>query len=174
MQNSRKAQIWISAVIYTLVGLTAIGILLAIVQPRIQEMRDGITIKQTVEALHDFDSSLRSTLVAPGNKRNIEFKLSAGQLDIKPKEDLIVWNMQSANKFSEPGIAVKEGTIEILTEKGQPWLVSLTLNYNKTANITYNKEENLKTIAKATKPYSISIENLGLQDELQQINIKIR
>ena len=173
MIRKTKAQIWVSAVIYTLIGLTAIGILLSIVQPRIQEMRDGITIKQTIEALHDFDSSLRSTLIAPGNKRNIEFKLSAGKLEIKPESDLIVWSMQSANKFSQPGSPIKEGTIEILTEKKNPWLVSLSLNYTGIANITFDSLKT-KTLARAEKPYQIIIENLGSQKgELQQINIKL-
>ena len=169
MQNKR-AQIWISAVIYTLVGLTAIGLLLAIVQPRIQEIRDSITIKQTIEALHNFDSSLRSTLIAPGNKRNVEFKLSAGKLEIKPEQNLVVWTMESANKFSEPGIVTREGTIYILTEKGKPWIVNLTLDYNEIADIT----SDTKTLSKSEKPYVISIENLGSTgSNEQQVNINV-
>ncbi|MBU2496542.1 MAG: hypothetical protein KJ767_00595 [Nanoarchaeota archaeon] len=174
---NKKGDIWISVIIYTLVGLTAIGILLAIVQPRIQEMRDGITIKQTIEALHEFDSSLRSTLVAPGNKRNVEFKISAGKLDILPEKDLIVWSMESTNKFSEPDILVREGSISILTEKNQPYTISLILNYTNVADITFNMdmEEKAKTLAQASSPYILSIENFGItSSELQQIDIKLR
>jgi len=176
MQSQRKAQVWVSVVIYTLIGLTAIGLLLVALQPRIKEARDGITIKQTIEALHNFDSALRSTLIAPGNKRLVEFKLSAGELTIQPKQEVIVWTMKSSKKYSEPGIPTREGTIGILTEVGGPWQVTLTLNYTGIANITFNSQNLNKILPKAGIPYSLTIENLGkdtLQD-FQNINIKLR
>lgn len=173
--TEKKAQIWISVVIYTLVGLTAIGLLLVAIQPRIKQIRDGITIKQTIEALHNFDSALRSTLIAPGNKRNVEFKLSEGQLEFLPGEDKIVWRMQSENKFSEPDVSSKEGTVEILTTTGDPWEVTLTLSYDDaTVDLTFSNAQQAKTIPKAAKPYTLSIENLGSQvGAPQQVDIRL-
>ena len=172
----KKAQIWVSVVIYTLVGIAAIGLLLMVLQPRINEARDGITIKQTIEALHNFDSALRSTLIAPGNIRQVDFKLSKGELLISSPADKISWSMQSAKKYSEIGIAVQEGTITVLTEEGNPYKVTLTLNYAGISDITFNAKEEEKLLAKSGKPYIISIENLGKGpgELLQQVNIKVR
>lgn len=178
MKKNRKAQIWVSVVIYTLIGITAIGLLLVALQPRIKEARDSITIKQTVEALHIFDSALRSTLIAPGNKRQVEFKLSAGELRINAIDNKIEWTMKSSKEYSEPGFeGIKEGTIGIFTEEGNPWKITLTLDYKGVAYITFNNQDKDKLLPKAGKPYLISIENLGKTDSsgnLQNVNIKLR
>ena len=176
MHKSRKAQVWVSVVIYTLIGITAIGLLLAAFQPRIKELRDSTTIKQTVEALHTFDTALRSTLIAPGNKRQIAFKLSEGQLLISPELNTITWEMKSEKKYSEPNITIREGPILVLTEQGNPWKVTLTLNYSGIANITFDGLGNDKILPRASNPYSLSVSNLGKAPShlLQQVDISLR
>ena len=47
--NSRKGQIWIETVIYTLIGLALIGLVLAILTPKIKEFGDRQIIEQTIE-----------------------------------------------------------------------------------------------------------------------------
>lgn len=177
--KSKKADIWVQVIIYTLVGLTAIGILLMAMQPRIKEARDRITIKQTIEALHNFDSAIRSTLVAPGNKRQVEFKLSEGDLVINPstKPNVIEWTMKSSTKYSEPGIPITEGSIKVLTQKADPYTVTLSLTYVGVAQITFDGQPVTKTITKSGKPNVLVVENLGVSGgtpgSLPQVNIKI-
>lgn len=183
--KNKKAQVWVSVVIYTLIGLTAILLTLTVIQPRVKEFRDSITIKQTIEAFHEFDSALRSTLTAPGNKRNIEFKLSQGKLEILSIEDKVVWSFKSSNKFSEPNLEINEGNIKILTTKSEnpskkPWIVTLTLDYSELADITYENSQVKKTLGKSATSYIISIENVGhtvyperRNRNVFQINLKV-
>jgi len=179
--KSNKAQVWISVVIYTLIGITAIGLLLVALQPKINEARDSITIKQTVEALHNFDSGLRSTLIAPGNKRQIEFKLTEGELRVVPNDDKIIWAMKSSTPYSEPGVSgIREGSIEIFTEESDPFEVILTLNYAGIADIRFDKRTGNdgtaeRILPKAGKAYSISVENQGGDPgQTQIVNLKLR
>ena len=159
--KGKKADVWVSVVIYTLIGITAIGLILVALQPRINEARDGITIKQTIEAMHNFDSALRSTLIAPGNKRVLELKLGEGEMQIDSENDMIVWSMKSSRKYSEPGFEIREGNIISLTEVGNPWKVTLKLKYDGLADLTYNGQQQTRILQKAGKSYSLSIENLG-------------
>ena len=41
MSNSRRGQVWVETVIYTLIGIALIGLVLAILTPKIKEFRDG-------------------------------------------------------------------------------------------------------------------------------------
>ncbi len=174
-QKNKKADVWISVVIYTLIGITAIGLLLVALQPRINEARDSITIKQTTEALHNFDSALRSTLIAPGNKRVVELKLGAGEIRIDSGNDKIIWSMKSSKKYSEPGFNIREGNINILTEEGNPWKVTLTLDYSNLADLTFAGQQQTKVLQKAGSVQSLSIENTGASPgQLPQVDIKQR
>ena len=179
-QSQIKAQVWISVVIYTLVGITAIGLVLLVAQPRISEIRDSITIKQTIEAFHSLDSTVRSVLVAPGNRRQLEFSLTKGEVTINPETDTITWEMISKKKFSEPGTIVREGGLAILTDGGEngPWTVTVTLSYEGVTDIIVSDDPNKReplVLQKAAQPYKLSIENLGAPSagQLQQVNIKV-
>ena len=174
-QKNKKADVWISVVIYTLIGITAIGLLLVALQPKINEARDSITIRQTIEALHNFDSALRSTLIAPGNKRVVELKLGEGEIRIDSENNKIYWSAQGDKKYSEPGFDIREGNINILTDEGNQWKVPLTLNYEGIADITFGGQQQLKILQKAGKSQSISIENLGATPgQLPVVDIKQR
>jgi len=111
--------------------------------------------------MHNFDSALRSTLIAPGNKRVLELKLGEGEMQIDSENDMIVWSMKSSRKYSEPGFEIREGNIISLTEVGNPWKVTLKLKYDGLADLTYNGQQQIRILQKAGKSYSLSIENLG-------------
>lgn len=169
-----KGQVWIETVIYTLIGLSLIGLVLAIVTPRINEFKDRTIIDQTIESLNIFDSKINEILSAPGNKRNIEFNMKRGDLYFNSTNDKIIYILEdSRSLFSEPNITISIGRINVTTiEKTKNYEVSLVLGYSH--NITFNGADREEVKLSATSvPYIFSIENKGFQN-IGLVNIDIR
>jgi len=80
--KKRKAQVWVEAVIYTLVAFVLIGIVLSFVKPKINDLQDQAIIEQNMDALERIDSQLLSIKEVPGNQRSIELEVKKGNLVI--------------------------------------------------------------------------------------------
>ena len=171
----KKGQIWIETVIYTLIGLSLIALVLAIVTPKVNEFRDRTVVEQTIDSLNIFDSKINEVLSAPGNKRNIEFSMKEGDLYFNTVDDTISYTFENSRSlFSEPGVTITIGRINVTTtKKTKNYDVSLLLAYSH--NITFNGEDNVDTIkfSAASVPYIFSVENKGFQD-IGLVNIDIR
>jgi len=167
----KKGQVWIETVIYTLIGLAIIGILLAVVRPQINSMRDRLAIEQTIESLNEFDGTMDISL---GNRRRIDFKISKGSLFIDGVNDNIYWILEDSNKeYSEPGVVVGLGAMEILTTGDKPWTINLSLDYSN-LNVTYQGADEVKELESAGTPYGIFVENEGKgSDDRVVMNIEI-
>ena len=55
----KRGQVWVETVIYTLIGLTIMGLLLAFVKPAIDEKRDQIVIGNSLEIINSIDSQIK-------------------------------------------------------------------------------------------------------------------
>ncbi len=161
--KNRSGQIWIETVIYTLIGLALIGLVLAILTPKIKEFKDKTVIEETISLLNIFDSKINDVLAAPGNKRKIQMTIDKGTLGVNSTGDSFKFVLvQSRVKYSEPGITIGIGRINVTTEiAGENYKVTLELNYNH--NLTFGGQEtDVKEFTPATIPYNIFIENKGL------------
>jgi type II secretory pathway pseudopilin PulG len=170
----KKGQIWIETVIYTLIGLSLIAIVLAIVTPKINEYRDRAVIEQTIDSLNIFDSKVSEVLSAPGNVRKIDFKMKRGKLSFDPLGDDIYFEMDDSRSiYSEPGVEIEVGKIKVLTTEGaKKHKVRLLLNY--THDLTIEGEEvDVKSYASVSTPYSFLIKNNGLQNGVNNIDISV-
>ncbi|MFZ5955794.1 MAG: hypothetical protein ACOYT4_05195 [Nanoarchaeota archaeon] len=163
-KEHKQAQVWVETVIYTLIGLSIIGLLLAVSRPKINSIKDQIAIEQTIEILNKIDSKIYEVQKAPGNKRILELKISKGTLTIDAKNEQIFWKMNSRYEYSQPGENIPVGNLIILTETAvDSWDVLITLNYSdKNFNFTYAGENAKKEIDSAPTSYYISLENLGV------------
>ena len=173
--KQRKAQIWIETVIYTLIALVMIGAVLAFINPKIQELQDKAVISQSIELMEYLNSRILSTIHTSGNKRVDEFTIKKGTLKIEGIDNKIVFEMESRYEYSEPetsenpGAYVQEGNIIGHTKKkGKFSLVTLTINYNETYDLTYQGKDEIKTISRASTPYKISILNKGIDVKLTE------
>lgn len=168
-----KGQIWVETVIYTLIGIALIGLVLAILTPKIKEYKDRSVIEQTIESLNLIDSKIIETLDAPGNKRKINFKLDRGLLVINSTGSKIKYILDESNvRYSEPDVPVSIGRIKVLTEElTETYKITLTLDY--LYNITYdgknNKEE--QEFTPVSIPYQFFVENKGVVNNRQWIDI---
>ena len=171
--KQKEGQVWIETVIYTLIGLSLIALVLAIVTPKINEFRDRRIIEQTIDSLNIFDSKISEVLSAPGNRRTIEFKMKKGDLYFNASGNTIAYILEdSRSLFSEPSKTIPVGRINVTTtEKTKYYDVMLVLGYNH--NITFDgRDQDTIKLSSTSVPYIFSIENKGFQN-IGVVNIDI-
>jgi len=161
-KRNKKAVIWVSTVIYTLIGLSVIALLLAVVRPKIAEMKDSFVIRQTISALNELDDAITEIRLATGNTRRYDLYLSRGELRIYGWNDTVEWYLSDSHyMFSEPGVPYQTGNIIVATEKSDDrFSVTLTLDYSY-LDITFSGENGEKLLSPAKTPYVLFLENKG-------------
>ncbi|MEM3405762.1 MAG: hypothetical protein QW117_02175 [Candidatus Pacearchaeota archaeon] len=170
-----KGQVWIETVIYTVIMLSIIGIVLAVVKPTIQERQDKFIIENSIESLNIIESKIQELLVyGPGNTREIsEIMIKKGKMRINSENDTIEFEIDSKYSYSQPGKEVKRGSINILTEqKANDYKIKLYLKYKeKNVNITYNGKEENKELTQTPIPYKIYIRNVKYEETTSKYQI---
>ena len=164
LRKSKKSQVWIETVLYTLIGLAIIGVLLAATKPKINSTKDEFVIQQTITALNEFEGKISEIKQAGGNSRIVDFQLSRGQLTISPTSSDIVWSIKdSAFKLSEENIVVNvAGSIKGLTTKnGDNYNILLFLNYTGVNSLTVDNKKTDLVLQPAKTPYVIMVRNTG-------------
>jgi len=161
--KERKAQIWIETVIYTLIGITVIGMLLAFAKPKIDSMKDRSIIEQTMSSFNELNKLIYEVQErGPENSRQIQIKISKGSMIIDPVQNKISWIIDPLSyKYSEPGFVVSSGDLKLnTTSKGNSYSIEIFKNYpvNITANGNYYKKE----IATSSNLYTLIIKNKGI------------
>ena len=170
---SKQGQIWIETVIYTLIGLSIIGLVIGIIKPAIDEKKDKALIEQSLEMLNSISSDIDELrYYGTGNARPIEIRIKNGKLEIDSKNDSIIFSIDSSYKYSELDQQVTIGKINITTmRKSKKYAVSLSLGYKDILNLTYNKDEKIKSFQSAAIPYKIVATNFGSSGMNSLINI---
>ncbi len=164
----RRGQIWVETVVYTLIGISLIGLVLAIVTPKINEYKDRTIIEQSIDSLSVFDSKIKEVLQAPGNKRKVEMGLKRGDFYINAYENKTWFELaDSRSKYSEPGESIYIGRINLTTQElTKRYKVILEIYYPQ-YDITFDNldsPEN-KKFSSASVPYQFFIENKGFDDD---------
>ena len=170
--KSKRSQVWIETVIYTLIGLSIIGILLAVALPKINEIKDRTVLDQSVDMLNIIDSKINEAKYVAGNSRVIDLNIKKGKLIVDGVNDYIEFILEdSKSVYSEPGEVISIGNIKTLTEKnGKISNVKLKLDYKDSLNITYEGKDELKTFQSAPTPYNVVISNMGYTNGLVNID----
>ena len=75
----KRGQIWVETVVYTLIAFALIGLVLAFVKPKIEEIQDKAVLDQSAGILEEIDSIVKN-LGSPGNQRLIELGISKGKM----------------------------------------------------------------------------------------------
>lgn len=158
----KRGQVWIETVLYTLIGLTLIGIALGFVMPKINEARDKALIGQAINSLSELDNKINEVMqTGTGNVRQAEFLMKKGELYINSSSDEIMFTLRElTGLYSEPGVEIGMGRVKVRTEKGQKTSTTyLRVNYN--ANLTYRGSDEGKKFSAASTAYRFFIENKG-------------
>lgn len=157
----RRGQIWVETVIYTLIGLSLIGVVLALITPKINEYRDRSVIEQTIESLNIIDKEINDALQAPGNTRVVNFRLKRGDIYFNATSDQIIYVLEESNAlYSEPGQPIDIGRVTALTKKGKKThRVELSITY--LIDIDYENNQTLLHYTPASVPYRFSFSHAG-------------
>ncbi len=156
-------QVWVETVIYTLIGLAIIGLVLAASLPKINEKKDEIMIEQSIEALGNIDNKIYEVQRAPGNRRVVDLEVRKGALVIDMEADTISWELDSSFEYSESGVSVPLGRLNVTTTSGEPWKVELKMSYDMDLRFE-GSSFGVKRISVSPTPYKFTIENVGEMD----------
>ena len=176
MGKSKKAQVWVETVIYTLIGLAIIGILIAVSTPKINEIKDKIAIEDTIKTMNLIDAKIVEVQRASGNRRVLDLKVTKGRFVIDAGEgdegNCISWVMSSNYQYSEAGETIVLGNLDVETVKASPWDITLSLDY--AVNIQYDGVDLVKEVGEASTTYSFIIQNNGKgEDGRTMIDLRV-
>ena len=169
--HHKKAQVWVETIIYTLIGLTIMGLLLAIAKPKIENMKDNALIEQAIESLGKINLKIYEVIDAPGNRRTFDLKIGKGKFIIDGKKDMLDWGIESSFEYSETGTTILTGVINLTTQGKEPWLINLRIPYEN-YDIRFDNVSIIKTFEKSSNVYSFSVENLGQVEGKTILNFK--
>ncbi|MBA7615531.1 hypothetical protein ES703_22812 [subsurface metagenome] len=159
--KNRRGQVWVETIIYTLIAFALIGLVLAFVKPKIEEIQDKGIIEQSISVLEEIDLIIK-TLGDPGNQRVVNLGISKGIFNIDGENNKLFFELESRHTYSEPGKNVTIRNIIVLTEKrGKINDVTLTRDYEGEYDITYKNTDELKKIGKTSTSYTLLIANKG-------------
>ncbi len=158
-----KGQVWLETVIYTLIGLSILGVILALVTPKIQETKDKAVIDQSLSLLDDLSRTIDEIKFVPGNSWPVQLKFEKGVFVVDGEGDEVYFLFEDSKvAYSEIGETITRGKITIETTRaGKEIKVKLSLRYANALNITSRGEDQLQRFQSAALPYDLFVENVG-------------
>jgi len=135
----RKGQIWVSATIYILIITIAIVLILAVVQPLIDRMRDKAAYTSNKDSALNLDQQISGVAAeGPGSQRVVPVDIVQGKLNLD--NGTLSWQMESETKIIEPGskkdigrVTISSGT-DVIAIQGE----NTTILKNKYVVVTFN------------------------------------
>ncbi|MEK6862083.1 MAG: hypothetical protein AABY07_09035 [Nanoarchaeota archaeon] len=165
----KKAEIWISAVLYMALGVILLSVILAVGVPAVNKARDKAAITQTKEVFVKLDQNIRAVYnEGPGSQRPVQIEIGRGQFSIDNTNEEISWELETQSLLSQPGIPIQEGNLIVLTQETsikENYLVILKLNYLSTLDINYLGSGTF------TGSRNFLIQNTGLNTSIPVITI---
>ncbi len=158
----KKGQVWVETVTYTLIAFILIGLVLAFVKPKIDELQDKATIDQSLNVLQQIDSIVNEVYQSGvGNKRVLDLTLSQGTLTINSSSDSIDFLFKGTYMYSELGKVYMDGNFKIITtQSGSEYTVYIERDYPN-FNLTYNGKKTSGVITGSSSSYNLIVSNNG-------------
>jgi hypothetical protein len=171
----KRGQVWVETVIYTLIGFMLIALVFAYARPKIKEMQNEIIIKNSINSLEQIDLKIKSiTQTGVGNKRIEEVKINDGKFIIDSENNLILFEIEVDEPYSQVGLNIKKGVLDLVTiDKQMNYLVRVSLN-NSDVNITLDNREQIQSYSKSNVPYKFSISYNQNINSIPQINLEVQ
>ena len=170
--KTKYSQIWVETVVYTLIGLSILGMIIAVITPKINQMIDKTTLTHSLESLNSINEQIMDTMTSAGQQREIILNAKKGEYVINGLDDTFYFILKNSNyKYSQPGIIFPQGDIEVLTSNktAGKYDVVFLLNYSS-FNLTFYNEDGVKQLTSSPVEYNLLIQNKGNK----QLNFEIR
>ncbi len=161
---NKRGQVWVETVIYTLIGLTIIGILLAVATPKIEEMKDRLRINEVIDILGKIDLAVTDVRSAPQNARILDLEVSKGKLVVNSTSETIYWKLDSTYEYSQSGKDVAIGDVNVRTKQtGSVYEIKIfkTFDLNISTKDSSGTTTDFLELDEASIPYNLRIASVG-------------
>ena len=144
---SKKGDIWISAALYTALGLILITVILSVGMPFVNKIKDRNTVLQTKNILIEMDKLIREVeLEGVGSRRPFFVEIQEGDFKIEEEgaKERIIWTVisdeklgiESGENVGLQGPLIQEGNLNIQsTRVGQGYEIGIWLDYKDDVDI---------------------------------------
>lgn len=142
MIMSKRGDIWISAALYTALGIIMVTLILSVGMPFVNKLKERNTVLQTKNVIYEMDNVIRAVYNEGfGSRRPLFVEIGEGDFLIDNVNDKISWKIVSDEKLGiepnvgkkcdDPGaLVIKEGNLNICSEQlGQGYEIELYLDY---------------------------------------------
>jgi hypothetical protein len=152
-----KGQTWVSAALYTALGVVTIALVLAVGMPILEDLKDKNTVTQTKDLILDFDEVIKETFEGAGSQREFFIDIKKGDFVVDSNNDEIRWKMKTKAKLMEPGVELDEGNLKIkFDEVGEEYEMNVKLEFDVDLRIN-EKDEEKKLLGR----YNVLVKNKG-------------
>ena len=169
----KNGQVWVETVIYLLIGISIIGLMIAIMKPKIDSLKDKTIIEQSQEVFKQIDEQIMSLSFSPaGNTRQLQINLKNGKIMIDGKNDNLTYILDNSRyPISEPGQPINNGLFDIITEKrGESYIIKFSKHY--LLNLTLEGADKERTISPGAASQELIVATNGTIGNKIQINIE--
>lgn len=110
--NSKKGDIWISAVLYMLIAVAVVLIVLKAGVPQVNKMRDQLLFSKARQTMLLLNDEIRNVANEGfGSQRIVPIEIDSGVL--KVEDNKLIWQMQTKSKIMEPRTKITLGNLII-------------------------------------------------------------
>ncbi|MBI5803080.1 hypothetical protein HY448_00110 [Candidatus Pacearchaeota archaeon] len=165
---NKKGDIWISAALYTALGVIMVTLILSVGMPFVNKLKERNTVLQTKNVMYEMDNVIRAVYNEGfGSRRPLYVEIGEGDFLIDNANDKISWKIVSDEKLGiEPDLAnpIEEGSLKIQSKTlGQGYEIELYLDYKDEIDI----ESSLRLLS---GKYNLVIEHVF--DNKDYVNIR--
>ncbi len=145
MKKSKKAQIWISAVIFIAIVVTVMVLVLEAGLPMLARLKSGTELVRTEDTMQNLNQHITDVAAeGQGSQRVVPIQIGAGELSVANEQ--LKWKLESDSKLVEPMTYIEKGDLKITTntdvtssEKGNSFIMEnsrILVNFSKIGNTT--------------------------------------
>jgi len=112
MKSRKKAQIWVSAILYILIIVISITLILEAGIPVLNNLRDRAAFTEIKDNLLGLNQHIKDiSSEGPGSQRVIPIEVNKGEVTIA--DDKITWELKTKEKVVDPGQRLDIGNLVI-------------------------------------------------------------
>ena len=175
IKKTKKAQVWISLVIYILIATTVLILVLQAGLPLLNKMKEKVLFSRTKDVMIGLDEQIREVASEGiGSQRVIPINIREGQLSVK--ENKLTWDITTQNKILESGTRKEFGNVvvtvntDVSAKTVNDYFILentyLIVNLSKIESGTLNTNEIIQSItlketdSVITEPFTFEINDL--------------
>jgi hypothetical protein len=112
MKTNKRGEVWISAVLYTLIAVLALVLILEAGLPILERLKDRATFTKTKDVLLNLDKHIEEVAnEGEGSQRIVSLEVKEGNLRFTNNQ--VTWEMETKNQLVDPRTSTTVGNLII-------------------------------------------------------------